>query len=85
MHVTCLHNADVAEIEIRDHGIGMSPPQLQRLGGFVQINREKNEQQGAGLGLTIARQLVELSGGTMSLDSKEKFGTTVVVTLPAAR
>jgi two-component system sensor histidine kinase/response regulator len=85
VHVTCLHNADVAEIEIRDHGIGMSPAQLQRLGGFVQINREKNEQQGAGLGLTIARQLVELSGGTMSLDSKEKFGTTVVVTLPAAR
>lgn len=84
VHITSLRNGDFAEIEIRDHGIGMSPAQLQRLGGFVQINRDKNEQQGAGLGLTIARQLVELCGGTLSLDSKEKFGTSVIVTLPVA-
>jgi two-component system sensor histidine kinase/response regulator len=82
VHVSAKKLNGVMMFKIRDHGIGINPIQLQRLGGFVQVDRSKNEQQGSGLGLTIARQLVELLGGTFEIESKEKFGTTVTFTLP---
>lgn len=82
VHVLGRQKGDSLVIEIRDHGIGIDPVNLERLGGFVQVARQKNEQQGAGLGLTIARQLISLLGGTFAIESKEKFGTTVTVTLP---
>ncbi len=69
-------------VKVTDHGLGIDPVNLQRLGGFVQIGRDKHEQQGAGLGLTIARQLIDLLGGKFEIESKEKFGTTVTFSLP---
>ena len=82
VHLSAKKKGDKLEIIIRDHGIGIDQVNLQRLGGFVQIARNKNEQQGAGLGLTIARQLISLLGGTFSIESKEKFGTTVTISIP---
>lgn len=82
VHVTARKYGDSLSIEIRDHGIGIDPVNLERLGGFVQVTLQKNEQQGAGLGLTIARQLISLLGGKFAIESKEKYGTTVIITLP---
>lgn len=82
VHVSAKELNGNIKFKIRDHGIGINQIQLQRLGGFVQVDRSKNEQQGSGLGLTIARQLVELLGGTFEIESKEKFGTTISFTLP---
>jgi signal transduction histidine kinase len=82
VHVSARQKGDVLVIEVRDHGIGINPANLGRLGGFVQVARQKNEQQGAGLGLTIARQLISLLRGDFAMDSNEKFGTTVTITLP---
>lgn len=80
--VTSKDMEEYVEISIRDHGIGMDPQKIRSLGGFVQLDRDKNEQQGSGLGFTIARQLVELMGGTMKVESKPEHGTTVTFRLP---
>jgi two-component system sensor histidine kinase/response regulator len=49
---------------------------------FHQVNRTKYEQQGAGLGLTIARAYVELHGGRIEVVSQEGVGSTFSVWLP---
>ena len=48
-------------------------------------NSIKSAEQGAGLGLPIAKSLVDLHGGTFSLKSKLRIGTEVVVTFPPER
>jgi signal transduction histidine kinase len=44
-----------------------------------------NSHPCTGLGLPLARRLVELHGGTLNLESKLNFGTTILFTLPATR
>ena len=70
---------------IGDHavaGIGLAYPldeQISRIGPHIQFNRQTYEQQGAGLGLFIAKRLTELLGGRFHIDSKADQGTTVRV------
>jgi len=71
-------------LTISDKGIGMEAKQIAEIGAYRQFNRKKNEQQGSGLGLAIAKRLVELHGGTLSLQSEVGKGTTVVVKLRTA-
>jgi two-component system, cell cycle sensor histidine kinase PleC len=48
-------------------------------------NSIKSAEQGAGLGLPIAKNLIDLHGGTFTLKSKLRIGTEVVVTFPPER
>ncbi len=48
-------------------------------------NSIKSAEQGAGLGLPIAKSLVDLHGGTFTLKSKLRVGTEVIVTFPPER
>lgn len=70
---------------IRDHGRGMTAEQLHDIGAYMQFERKVYEQQGTGLGLTVARRLTEIHGGFLKLESEYGQGTTVTVTIPAAR
>jgi two-component system, sensor histidine kinase and response regulator len=65
-----------------DHGIGLTVKQIADIGAYMQFERKLHEQQGSGLGLTIARRLVELYGGKLSIESIPGLQTTVSVTLP---
>lgn len=69
-------------ISISDHGRGMTPEQIRRIGAYVQFDRAIHEQQGAGLGAVVARRLVELYGGRFEIDSSPGIGTTVQMRLP---
>jgi signal transduction histidine kinase len=70
-------------IAIEDAGNGMTPEQLrQALIEFNQINRETNEQQGMGLGLPLAKRIIELHGGELHVNSDPKIGTLATVELP---
>jgi signal transduction histidine kinase len=68
-------------IIIRDEGRGMSQERISKVTAFQQFERRYHEQQGAGLGLAIAKTLAELYGGNLTIESTEKVGTTVKIKL----
>jgi cell cycle sensor histidine kinase DivJ len=73
-------------IEVADTGIGIAARDLKRvLEPFVQAeDAQSRSQQGTGLGLPIAKGLVEQSGGEFRLESELDRGTTVKLRLPKA-
>jgi PAS domain S-box-containing protein len=76
-----------AQFVVRDTGVGMSPEDVARVGEpFLQLDgRLSRKYEGTGLGLVIAKRLVELHGGELKVQSVLGVGTTVTATLPAAR
>jgi signal transduction histidine kinase len=74
-------------LSVADRGIGMKPQDIPvALEPFRQIgNAMSRPYEGTGLGLPLAKMLVEKHGGTLTLDSTLGAGTTVTITLPAAR
>lgn len=69
---------------IRDHGVGMQEQELMQIGAYRQFRRQSQEQQGIGLGLIIAKRLVELHGGTFTVSSALGMGTSVTFSIPRA-
>ncbi|MGE5539882.1 MAG: ATP-binding protein [Gemmatimonas sp.] len=71
-------------IAVADTGIGIAKEDLPRLAHpFEQAgDAYARSQPGSGLGLAITKQLVELHGGSLTIDSAIGEGTTVVVALP---
>ncbi len=75
-----------AIIAVRDRGIGIPRQEISTL--FTRFGRASNARDkgisGSGIGLYVARKIVEVHGGTISVDSRENEGSTFVVTLPVA-
>ncbi len=71
------------KIVIADQGRGMKPEYINSIAAYVQFDRRQHEQQGSGLGLVIAKRLIELHGGTLMIESAENVGTTATIRLPA--
>jgi len=69
-------------LSVSDKGRGMNAQQVTNLGAYQQFERKLHEQQGSGLGLTIAIRLAELCGGKLLIESIPDKETTVQVTLP---
>jgi two-component system sensor histidine kinase/response regulator len=69
---------------VTDRGRGFAPEEIAKVGAFMQFERKTQEQQGLGLGLTIARRLTELHGGKLIIESELGRGTKVTVKLPKA-
>lgn len=72
------------KVVIADNGSGMTPEELARAEGALGNAAEtgSGEEAGSGLGIRLARQLVEAHGGTLSLSSKKDVGTKAVIVLP---
>lgn len=72
---------------VKDTGPGIPEDEIPVvLASFGQgSNAIKSAEQGAGLGLPIAKSLVDLHGGTFTLKSKLRVGTEVIVALPPER
>jgi signal transduction histidine kinase len=79
-------NGGVA-IEVSDTGIGMSPGDIAKaLELFGQVDSSiSRKHEGSGLGLPLAKQLIELHGGTLAIRSELYVGTTITIALPASR
>ncbi len=75
---------DIVEISVTDTGMGIQQKNLQRI--FNAFEQEDGSidraHAGTGLGLTVTRQLVELHGGTISVQSTPGVGSTFSFTLP---
>jgi signal transduction histidine kinase len=69
-------------LRVTDAGCGMSSEQIAAIGGFVQFERSVREQQGLGLGLSIATRIATVWGGSLAIESIVGTGTTVIVSLP---
>ncbi len=73
---------DGVALAITDHGRGLTPDQISRIGAYTQFDRKLHEQQGLGLGLIIAKRLTELHGGSLTIQSQPGVETTVTLKLP---
>lgn len=76
------------EVAVADSGVGVSEEALPRLfDRFYQVDssRAGGESHGAGLGLAIAREIVQAHGGKIGVQSSVGHGTTFTISLPLAR
>ena len=74
-----------ATVRVRDNGIGIDPAQQTEIFGmFMQVDRSlERERAGLGVGLSLAKRLVELHGGTIGVDSAGRGqGSEFTVTVP---
>lgn len=73
---------DHAVLSVRDEGIGIAPEHQSRIFERFERASSKTEISGLGLGLYIVRQILELQGGTISVESRLGFGSCFEVSLP---
>jgi signal transduction histidine kinase len=85
VRVTLAGTFNGIQLSISDQGRGFSTEQIRRIGAYTQFDRKIQDQQGLGLGLAIAKRLVELHGGTLSIEGEKSAGTTVIAKLPKAK
>jgi len=69
-------------LRISDQGRGMKVEHIAEVGAYMQFERKIYEQQGSGLGLTVAKRLTQLHRGELNIQSQIGVGTSVEVKLP---
>lgn len=72
---------DFLFFSIEDEGIGLSDNQIKNIAALNQFDRTRNEQQGVGLGLIIAKRLIELHDGEFVIKSETGKGTKVIFSI----
>ncbi len=81
VRATALHGG--CQIQVADNGRGMEPEELKRITeAFYRVDKARSRSQGgAGLGLALCKQIVELHNGHIQFSSEPGKGTRVTVTL----
>ena len=76
-----------AVLTVQDTGIGIPPEDLPHIfDRFYRVDKARSRQSGGtGLGLSIVRQMVQLHGGAIHVDSAPEKGSVFTVTLPVRR
>ncbi|NBG67360.1 PAS domain S-box protein [Acidiluteibacter ferrifornacis] len=77
-------NAQLIQISVTDTGVGIDKQYLETIfDKFTQEDRSTARKYGGtGLGMNISKQLVDLMGGDIAIESKKGEGTKVIITLP---
>ncbi|MBE0503658.1 MAG: PAS domain-containing sensor histidine kinase [Desulfuromonadales bacterium] len=79
----CAAQSDVCRIYVSDQGIGMSPEQKSRIfDQFYRADTSDTAIGGLGLGLSLARQIIEGHGGWIEVESEVGRGSTLTAVLP---
>jgi two-component system cell cycle sensor histidine kinase PleC len=83
--IECISKGDHILIRVKDSGIGIPAHKLSSITNpFEQAeNQYTRSHEGSGLGLSITKELAELHGGALHIESKLNVGTTVTIRLPA--
>lgn len=81
--VECVVAAGKQVVEVSDTGTGIDAASLERI--FDPLYTTKEVGQGTGLGLYVCRGIVEEAGGSISVRSRQGFGTTFSLELPATK
>ena len=75
---------DQVRVLVRDEGAGLPADKLDRLfSPFDRLGAEAGEVEGTGLGLALSKRLVEVMGGTITVETEVGSGSTFIVELPA--
>lgn len=84
--VTAEVKGDLLTVEVADNGIGISEEDQQRVFDKFMRGQDPRVEKvtGTGLGLTLAREVVRLHGGQITLQSELNKGSTFTLTLPAS-
>jgi two-component system, sensor histidine kinase and response regulator len=82
VNVSLSETPEAFVLTVGDQGRGFSPENISKVGAYMQFDRKMQEQQGLGLGLTIAKRLTELHGGTLTIQSEKSAGTNIAVSIP---
>jgi signal transduction histidine kinase len=84
VHIETRRRGDMAEISVSDNGPGIAPEDLEHVFERFYRGRGNGRLAGSGLGLNIAKAIVDAHGGRIHIDSVPGEGTTVIVALPIA-
>lgn len=84
VEVRAAEDAGALRLVVRDTGVGIAREHLARIfDKFVQVRNAEGSTPGSvGLGLAIAKEIVEMYGGRISVDSEVGHGSTFAVVLP---
>ena len=84
--VMCVATAESrVRLSVKDTGDGLTPEQLAQLfQPFNRLGQESSAEEGTGIGLVVTKQLVELMGGVIGVESRVGFGSVFWFELPAA-
>jgi signal transduction histidine kinase len=82
--VSLLDDGEFVVVRVADTGVGIPEEDLPQLfERFYRVDKDRSRATGgSGLGLAISRQIVELHGGELSVESRVGVGTTFDVRLP---
>ncbi len=84
IHISTAVQDGSVRVAVADHGLGIAPENIGRVfGRYERFESNKTSKVvGTGLGLAISRQIIELHGGTIWVESKVGMGSTFRFTLP---
>jgi signal transduction histidine kinase len=82
--VSATHIAEEVVVTVADTGPGITPEELPRLFDKYRTAKQSGSQQGTGLGLFIAKTIVEAHGGRIEVKSAPGQGACFYVFLPLA-
>lgn len=82
IRIACWRDEGMMVFTVEDQGVGIPKEEQWRVFERFESRSQGSGHRGAGLGLSIVKSLVELHGGTVSLDSEPGAGTRVTVRLP---
>lgn len=83
VHIRADNQSPMVQFRVEDNGIGFDSSKADQIFQMFQRAHERDRFEGTGAGLAIVKKIVRAHGGTVSIDSRQKEGTTVSFTLPS--
>lgn len=85
VEIRATEEIQVAVVEITDTGRGIPPEDLELIFGIAHRGQNARDRSGSGMGLPLAKRIVDLHGGQISVRSRLGKGTIVTIRLPLAQ
>jgi CheY-like chemotaxis protein len=82
VYVSYSKDEDFFIVTIKDEGRGMTAEQIREISALTQFDRALYEQQGVGLGLVVAKRIVEVHDGVFEINGSENQGVSIRFSLP---